>query len=242
MVKVLHADGNSGRVMIYNNDAEPETYETPTGPQLGDLHFHSDLSYLGNTQLIDSTITHPERKRDSDTSKWGDTHYKVRRGSQTYTLGPNPLGAVRPFVGFYNGSQLMSGTIIHQVGQSVRAVSLYITASEIGLFENWLTFDNTLGSVQRRYKVFVFETLFSSEGATSIQVEPNAFEAGFGKLSTTYRYLRRDDSNPDFYVTDRRTADVSGGGLKAVMPDGTVAYEAGYSGSFDGLPAIGVKV
>jgi len=36
MPRTLHADGTTGKVYIYNNDADPSTYETPTGPQLGD--------------------------------------------------------------------------------------------------------------------------------------------------------------------------------------------------------------
>jgi len=242
MAKTLYADGNSGRVMIYNNADDPSVYANPTETQLGDLHFHSDLSYLGGTQTIDTTITHPQRTRSSDTNKWGNTNYKVRRGTATYTLASNSFGAIRPFVGIYNGAQMLSGTIIQTAGQSVRAVSLYINASEIGLFEQWLTFDDTLGSAERRYKVFVFETLFTPDSNTSIYADPNSFEAGFGKLSTDYRYLRREDNFPDFYLTARRTADVSGGGLKVVMPDGTTTYDSGYSGSFNGFSSVGVKI
>ena len=69
MARTLHADGKTGKVYIYNNAADPAVYETPTGTQLGDLHFHSDLSYLGNAQVIDVTLTHPERTRSSSTSK-----------------------------------------------------------------------------------------------------------------------------------------------------------------------------
>jgi len=243
MARTLHADGTTGKVYIYKGEAEPAAYANPTSTQLGDLHFHSDLSYLGNTQVLEATITHPERVRSSSSSKWGGTTYRAQQGTQTHVLGPNSLGVLRPAVAFYAGAQMPAGTVVHKLGQSVRAVSMMITPTQIRLFENWLTFDDSLPAVSRSYRIFLFQTLFAGSGNTSIHIAPGAFTAGFGKLSTAYRYLRRADSAPDAFVTSGRTADVQGGGIKVVLPDGTLPLQsATYTGSFAGSPGQGVRI
>jgi len=243
MSRTLHADGTTGKVFIYKGDADPASFASPTPAQLGDLHFHSDLSYLGNTQVLEATITHPERVRSSSSSKWGGTTYRTSQGTQSFVLGTNTLGTIRPAVAFYGSAQMPAGTVVHKVGQSVRAVSLIVAASQIRLFENWLTFDDTLPAVSRTYRIFVFQTLFAGSGTTSIAIAPGAFTAGFGKLSTSYRYLRRTDTAPDAFVTAARTADVQGGGIKVVLPDGTSPVQSDtYTGSFTGTPGTGVRI
>ena len=97
-------------------------------------------------------------------------------------------------------------------------------------------------AITRRYRVFLFETLFAPSGNESIRIEPNVFRAGFGKLSTAYRYLR-ESAAPDVFVTAGKTADVQSGGLKVVLPDGTVALQsATYTGSFAGSSGRGVRI
>jgi hypothetical protein len=243
MSRTLHVNGTSGKAYIYKGEAAPATYASPTPAQLGDLHFHSDLSYLGNTQFLEATITHPERVRSSSSSKWGGTTYRTRQGSQSYVLGTNTLGIIRPAVAFYGDAQMPAGTVVHKVGQSVRAVSIVVTANQIQLFENWLTFDDSLPAVARTYRIYLFQTLFAGAGITSILIAPGEFSAGFGKLSTSYRYLRRANDAPDLFVTAGRTADVQGGGLKVVLPDGSVPLQsATYTGSFTGTPGTGVQI
>ena len=245
MARTLHADGTTGKVLIYKGNAAPATYETPTGPQLGDLHFHSDLSYLGNAQVIEVTLTHPERTRSSSTSKGlfgSTTWYNPRQGTQSYDLATHSFGRVVPFIPFYGSSQMPSGTVVQQAGESARAVSIFVTNTKIYAFENWVTFDDTLPGITRTYRVFLFETLFAPSGNESIRIEPSLFRAGFGKLSTAYRYLR-ESPTPDLFVTAGKTADVRGGGLKVVLPDGTLALQsATYTGSFVGSSGRGVRI
>jgi len=243
MVRTLHADGSNGKVYIYKGDADPAIYATPLPAQLGNLHFHSDLSYLGNTQVLEATVTHPERVRSSSSSKWSGTTYRTRQGTQSFVLGTNTLGTIRPAVAFFGDAQMPAGTVVHKVGQSVRAVSLIVTADEIKIFENWLTFDDTLPTVSQTYRIFLFQTLFNASGNTSIAISPGTFTAGFGKLSTSYRYLRRADISPDAFVTSAPTADVQGGGIKVVLPDGTIpSQSATYTGTFTGTPGTGVRI
>jgi hypothetical protein len=245
MARTLHADGTTGKVYIYKGDAAPSTYETPTGPQLGELHFHSDLSYLGNAQVIDVTLTHPERTRSSSTSKGlfgSTTYYNPRQGTENYTLASHGFGRVVPFVSFYGSAQLPAGTVVQQAGESARAVSIFVTSTAVQLFENWVTFDDTLPAISRNYRVFMFETLFSGAGNESIRIEPTLFRAGFGKLDTAYRYVRESGA-PDFYVTAAKTADVQGGGLRVVLPNGVTQINTStYTGSFAGSPGRGVQI
>ena len=245
MARTLYANGQTGKVYIYNNTADPATYESPKAAQLGDLHFHSDLSYLGNARVVDVTITHPQRTRSSSTSKrlFGSiTHYNPRQGTETYRLATHSFGAVVPFVAFYGSAQLPAGTVVQQIGESARAVSVCVTASQVRLFENWVTFDDTLAAVSRRYRVFLFQTLFKAAGNESICIEPTVFRAGFGKLNTAYRYFR-ESASPDFYVTAAKTADVQGGGLRAVLPNGVTQISAStYTGSFAGSRGRGVEI
>jgi hypothetical protein len=151
-------------------------------------------------------------------------------------------GRVGPFIPVYGESQMPSGTVVQQAGESARAVSIYLTNTAIRAFENWVTFDDTLPAISRRYRVFLFETLFAPSGNESIRIEPNVFQAGFGKLSTAYRYVRESPS-PDVFVTAGKTADVQSGGLKVVLPDGSVALQSStYTGSFAGSAGRGVRI
>lgn len=242
MTRTLHADGTAGHVYIYNNDSNPSVYENPTYAQLPDLHFHSDLSYLGNSQILEVTINHSQRNPSYTDNKWFTSHYNPIQGTTDYLLGTHSFGTIPAAVGFYETAQMPAGFSVQKVGQSVRAVSLYVTSTQVRLFENYVTFDDVLGAVSRTYKVYLFQNLFSPSGNVAISITPTLFNAGFNKLSTDYRYVRKS-STPDLYVTNNKTADVSNGGLKIVLPDGTTAFKSNnYNGSFSGSTSVGVSI
>jgi len=242
MTRTLHADGTAGHVYIYNNGSAPSVYQTPTYAQLADLHFHSSLSYLGNSQILEVTINHPQRNPSYTYVKWGGSHYNPIQGTSDYVIGSHSFGTVPAAVGFYQGAQMPAGFSVQKVGQSVRAVSLYITSTQVRLFENFVTFDNVLGAVSRTYKVYLFQNLFSSSGNVAISISPTSFNAGFGRLSTNYRYVRKS-STPDLYVTNNKTADVSNGGLKIVLADGTTSFVSNnYNGNFSGSTGTGITI
>jgi len=242
MTKTLYADGSSGRVFIYNNASPPSEYDSVSGAKLSDLHFHSDLSYIGSTEIVQASINHPQRTRDSESSKFGSDTYKPRTGTSDYRLGPNNLNATSLFVVVYNGYQAPSGTRIQQRGESIRLVSVYLTSSEVRLHETWSTFDNTLYATTQTYTVYIIRKLFNKSGTAAIQVNPSGFTAGYGKLDTAYKYIRRSDASPTFYVSPYKTADVRGGGYKVVTADGSSYQSNTYTGSFSGASSTGVKV
>jgi hypothetical protein len=244
MAKRLFARGSDGKVAIFKG-TDPAPFNSPLS-NLADLYFHSDLGYLGNGLLVTGTISHGERTRSSSTSKGlfgSSTHYNPRNGTADYLLATHDYAAGAPFVAFVGDAQMPSGTAVQKVGESVRAVSVYVTSTQIRVFENWATFDNTLGAVNRTYSVILFDRLTTATDTTSILIEPNRFRAGFGKLDTDFLYLRKQDTNPDFYVTAGKTADVNSGRLKVVLPDGSIPInDSGYGGGFTGSTGTGVDL
>lgn len=247
MTRTLYANGKTGQVFIYAGMQDPQTFDRPRGETYNAIHFHSDLSYLGSSQVVEATITHPKRQKGEQTDDkfFGlletDPYSVPLQGTHEYILGKHSAGVDAPFVSIYNGAQIPAGSIIQKVEESVRAVSLFLTGGEVRVFENWATFEHSLPAVTRTYKVYLFETLFKPSGRTSIRMLPDRFTAGFGKLDTNYRYIRETDT-PDLYLSVGRSADVDGGGWKTSSPDGASVTTASYSGGFVGAPGRGVKV
>jgi hypothetical protein len=244
MSKQLYARGSDGKVAIFKAD-NFDSFDNPIN-NLEDVYFHSDLGYLGNGLLVTGSISHPQRTRSSSTNKGlfgSSTYYNPLNGTSDYLLTTHNYTANAPFVAFVGDAQMPSGTAVQKVGESIRAVSLYITSTQIRIFENWATFDDTLPAVNKTYSVILFDRLTSATDDTSILIEPNSFEAGFGKLSTDFLYLRKQNTNPDFYVTADKTADVNSGRLKVVLPDGSIPInDSGYSGGFSGTVGTGVDL
>lgn len=243
MAKTLHVNGSSGRAYIYNGTAAASSYDqTPTASQLGDLYFHSDLSYLKNTLTISGSVSHPIRTRSTNTDKKGTT-YNVIQGSQSYTLGTHTMGTGTPMIAVIGDYQMPAGHFIQKVNESVRTVSLWITATTVVVHEKYVTFDDTLPAISQSYTAYLFDILSTGSGSTSISISPTSFEAGFGKLDTDNVYVRRQSTSPNLYLTHDRTADVEGGDVKIVLPDGTTAYTgSNYTGSFTGTGGEGVDI
>jgi len=245
MAKTLHADGaNGGHAYIFEGSAsEIGDYENPTAADIGNLYFHSNLSYLAESQILEATITHPQRTQNSSSSKWSGTNYTVTNGSQEFSIGSHTKGLDVPAIGFLNGNQMSAGHVIQNSAGSLRSVSLFITSNEVRVFEEFVTFQYTLPAIDVTYKVLLFDYLSSGSGNIAINMNPTSFSAGFGKLNTDYKYTRRQNTNPDFYLSKDKTADVANGGLKLVPPNGISIYESSnYNGSFTGSTGTGVDI
>jgi len=245
MAKTLHADGNSGgHTYIFNGTAsEVSSYSTPTATDIGKLYFHSNLSYLAESQVIETTVAHPQRTHNSSSSKWSSTTYTVTNGNAEHLVGSHTKGVAVPAIAFLNGSQMSSGHTVQNVSGSLRSVSLFVTSTEVKVYEEFVTFQSTLPAISVTYKVFLFDYLSSASGNVALSMTPTSFSAGFGKLSTSYKYTRRQSTSPDFYLSKDKTADVANGGLKLVPPDGTTTYESSnYNGSFSGSTGTGVDI
>ena len=247
MTRTFYANGKTGQVFIYAGTHNPQVFDYPRGDTYNDIHFHSDLAYLGSSQVVEATITHPRRQKGEQTDDkfFGlletDPYSVPLQGTQEYILGPHSAGADAPFVPIYNGAQIPAGSVVQTVEESVRAVSVFLTGGDVRVFENWATFEHSLPAVTRTYKVYLFETLFTPSGTTSVRMLPGRFTAGFGKLDTNYRYIRESDS-PDLYLAIGKSADVEGGGWKTSSPDGSTITTGSYTGRFPGVVGRGVKV
>jgi len=245
MAKTLHGDGsNGGHVYVYNGNAtEVANYQTPTRADLGNLYFHSDLSYLicQASNVITTSVTFPQRDYNSSSSKWGGTSYTVANFHDDYTVATHNLGNI-PAIVVMDGAGLTSGRPIQTEGYSTRAISAFITNNEVKIHEESITFQDTLPAITKTFIVYLLEYKTSGSGTIAISATPNNFKAGFGKLDSDNRYIRRD-SSPDFYLTNQRTADVSNGAIRVCSPDGSIVYTAGgYNGSFTGTTGTGVSV
>lgn len=228
------------------------SYATDYGPfydpvdNLTDLYFHSDLGYFGNSAVLTGTATHAARARSSSTSKGlfgSSTYYNPVQGSQDYAIATHSFGTANvPFICKIGDIQAPAGTLIQTSGQSIRAVFPYITSTHVRVKEQYVTFDDSLAQHSQSYTFYLFSELNTASGSTSISVGPSSFSAGFGKLDTTYQYIKSTATNPDFYLAVGATADVSGGGLKVVAPDGTATTDGQYNGSFTGTSGRGVKI
>jgi len=243
MVKTLHVNGTTGRAFIYEGSGDPADYDQiPTAAQLSELYFHSDLSYLKNTLVIEGEVNHPERTSSANVSKKG-TSYNVIQGSSTYVLGSHALGSSVPMIASVGGVQLPAGHFVQKVAESIRTACLYLTPTQVIVHEEYVTFNDTLPAISKTYTAYLFELLSLPSGSTSIAISPTSFEAGFGKLDTDNVYVRRQSTTPDLYLTKDKTADVEGGGVKIVLPDGTVAYTGStYTGLFTGTSGEGVDI
>lgn len=246
MSKTLYVNGISGKSYIYEGSVDPSTFENPSAGQIGSLYFHSDLSYLGTTTVLTGTITFPERIPNTtytSGSKGGTGWYTYNTtyGEASYAFGSNPFGAIKPFIGIIDNVQIAGGRIIQSANYSNRGCSIYLTNSEVRIFENFSTYVYTLPSISVSFTVYIFDTFFSGLGSTAISIQPTSFKAGFGKLDSNYRYIKKNTTSPNIYLTSYRTGDVAGGGIKITSPNGTVAFtDASYTGSFQ--PSIGTGV
>lgn len=223
-------------------------YDKFTNPvaNLGDIYFHSDLGYIGNSTVITANAAHPVRTRSTSTSKrlFGtDTWNNPVTGEQDYAIGTHSFGTANvPFICKIGNNQAPAGTVIQQVGQSVRVVFPYITSTHVRVKEQFITFNDSLPAYNQSYKFYLFNTLFTASGSTSISASGSNFTAGFGKLNSSFRYHRKTSSSPDFFVTAGATADVNTGAIKIVMPDGTTTTDTAYAGSFTGTTSTGIKI
>jgi len=247
MAKTLHADGNNGgHVYIYNGNAsEVDDYETPSRPDLSNLYFHSDLNYLACplASVYEVSQSLPQITYNSNTSKFGNTTYTIKNVHNDYTLVTHNLGYTPIILPTMDGYELPAGVPIQTAGVSTRGVSVYADSTSIYLHTEAVTLSQSLPAVTKTFKIYILNHISSASGNIAISATPTTFTAGFGKLSSSNKYLRRDNTTPDFYVTKEKTADVSGGGLKIVAPNGVSVYESSsYTGSYSGTTGTGVSV
>jgi len=230
---VIIYEGNETQIAQFANvgdDADLSAAGALTAiEKLGYLYFHSAYSYLGNATKVTTTVNHPARTASSAASggKHSGVTYSLLQGTSTYNLMAHTSGADAPNIVKLDDAQLLNGVPIQSNGASYRAVSTYNTGTQIVLYETYMTHSQSLPAISKTYTSYVFEFLSvaTGSGATnSLEITGTSLKAGKDKLDTAYNYIRREATNPDFYLIKDKTADVYRGKLKAIAPSGKVTY------------------
>lgn len=238
MPKYLEYAASTGHVIISN--VEPSSI-SDIYASLSDIYFHSALGYLQGAVVTTYTATHAFQSRNNDDDKFGGDHYSPRTGAADILLGTHNYGTAPLFIAAIGDTQVPAGTVVQQVGQSYRVVSVYVTASEVRAYEQYVTYDDSLPQVDISYKVVLFTKATVAVTTDALLISPTKVALGYGKFDTDYRYVRKS-VNSDMFITPYKGADVAGGGLKLVYPNGAVYQDSSYTGVFTGTAGTGVKV
>lgn len=238
MTKVLHAEGSTGRVAIYD-ESNPDAFTNPV-PNLDDVFFHSDLDYMGIAANIEVTVTHPARAKGAPAEAHSyatPTFYAATSDPLAHNLGYVPHGLC-----FIGNDMLPANTQIQFVGTSFRTVALELTANELRIFETCWVYNTALPAITKTYRIVLFTPKIQPSGNTMIEIKPERVIASGGKLDTNLNYIRRASQNPDFYFSKGRTADANNGSFKIVTANGSTIVRSPYAGSFTGVPGIGIEI
>lgn len=239
MAKKLFADGNDGTVAIYD-PAVPAALTDPLN-NLQSVYFHSLLDYVAVAEVFDVTVTHPQRASSGSQSPQHayltPNPVSGEVNSLSHDLGYQPHGLV-----FVGNNMLPANSQIQNVGTSFRTVAVEIDASVARIFETAWVYQHALPAMTQTYKIVLFSQPIQPVSPKSIDIHPTRFLASRGKLDTENNYLRRAASNPMFYFSKGKTADVNNGSFRIVTANGATITRSPYAGSFTGAPGIGVEV
>lgn len=236
MAKKLYSDGNTGKVAIFN-PAVAAAFDNPRG-NLGAVYFHSDLDYVSVAAVLDVNVTHTAR----NVGGTGSHGYATPQFSAGATGFNHNLGYVPFALIFVGGALLPANTQIQLVGQSFRTSGAYVTSSQVVIQDFAWVYGSNLPSMVKNYKIVLLTTPIAPSGTTTLSITPGRFIASRGKLDSIRNYLRRAPTNPMFWFSKGKTADVANGSFRVVTADGTFITRAGYNGTFQGVPGIGVEI
>lgn len=241
MSKKLVADGATGAVAIYEGGFDA-AFTNPLA-NLNRVYFHSALDYVGVTLIHSGTIAHPARTASGTNDKYIGSNRHPVNGTQEWTMVNHNLGYV-PHGILVVGNDMMPGLApVQQAGSaSARYVALRLTTTQAILREHWYTFNDNLPAANITYKIYLFTPPILPSGNKTLHITATTMQASRGKLNTDLRYVRTKATSPAFHLISGATADVAAGGLRMVMPSGTVINDGVYSGSFAGGGSRGCEI
>jgi hypothetical protein len=147
MSKKLHANGVTGAVSISEGSADL----TSPLDNLGNIYFHSSLSYLSVSSTITGVLSLPSRTaNNSDASS--------AYGSAVYNLGAHGLTSTPMLCGYLSaGTQPILGDVLVQAGgsASLRSVTLGADGTYIYAREIYLNKDVSFASLSLDYKIII---------------------------------------------------------------------------------------
>lgn len=231
MAKKIHY--KTGKLAVYDDDT-PAAFTNPEA-NLSAIYFHSDLDYFFIAYDQTRTLT---------LSATGVTEGTTdeSRIFPAHNLGYIPYGFL-----IINGTQYPTGFPLQVTGNegTARYIMLSMDSSDVWITtRHHATTGHGNSGISRSCRVILLGQATKTDVGYAARFRPSSgrLTLGEGKFDTNRDYLRRDDTNPDFYVSSGRTIDgQSGGGIRFVLPDGTVTSQQGYSGSFTGTQFFGLK-
>lgn len=243
MSRRLMADGKTGKVAIMRQGSR-DAFENPKD-NLGKIHFHSDLDYMGIVQqMFIANVAFPARQGSIEevksTSKGGGffggkhshttTYYypRAQSGIAYYYLGDIVGDIDGPMLGFRDGNMPLTSIPIYQNTynwkgsnyQAWRSVSIGLDGSKIMMKETWYSMgaDLPAQSVNDiRIVKFNMMTGANLPDNRTLYITPNVFIASKGKLDSRNRYVKRSDNGP-YWVYYGRTMNTDNGGGRWVYP------------------------
>lgn len=241
MSRRLMADGVTGKVAIMREGSR-DAFENPKD-NLGKIHFHSDLDYMGIVQqLFIANVAFPARQGSIEKVEssekgggfFGKSHTKTfyypraQSGIVYYYLGDIVGDIDGPMLGFRDGNTPLTAIPIYQNTynskgsnyQAWRSVSIGLDGSKIMMKETWYSMgaDLPAQSVNDiRIVKFNMMTGANLPDNRTLYITPNLFIASKGKLDSRNRYVKRSDAGP-YWVYYGRTMNTDNGGGRWVYP------------------------
>lgn len=242
MSKKLFANGVNGNVAIYEGGYEA-AFTNPLA-NLDRVYFHSTLDYVGVNHIYTGVISHPLRNPSGNNDKYLSNNRQPLTGVQEWTLLNFPNAGYIPHgILVVNGEQLPGAAPVQRNGAaSARYVILRMTNTSAILHERWHTFNDNIPATNISYTLYVFTGPIGPSGNKTLYITPDQMIASRGKLNTDLRYIRSTAASPAFRLIRGATADVSGGGLRMVTPNGQVLDDGVYNGSFGGTASKGCSI
>lgn len=242
MSRRLMADGVTGKVAIMRQGSR-DAFENPKD-NLGKIHFHSDLDYLGIVQqIIIDSVAFPARKGLIETvevsskgggflgkgSKTKRYYYPmVSSGINYYYVGDVVGDLDGPMIGFRDGVMPMTMTPTFQTtffkdGNAYfgwRNVTLGLDGSRIVVKETWysLGVDIPAQSINN-IKIVKFNMMVGANlpASQTLLISPTKFIASKGKLNSSNRYVQRSINGP-YWLYPGKTMNSENGGGRWVYP------------------------
>lgn len=240
---------SNDKAAIYTKPASGPVLGPFTNPEdhLELVKFHSDFDYYevfsGPTNV---NINHAQvNGRSQSTTYPGD--FTVTKNGRTvivtHDLVTHGLGYVPDFIVIHNDVILAPSTLIQiQSNGAGRFVTPFATTTKIRLFDFGVgsASGENLSATTLTYTVVVFKApAVTSDDVFSWDNATGKLTLGKGKFKNDVKMLRSAAVGDSPYDLSLGPAhDIKNGRTRFVAPDGTVATEPGYDGTFTGPSTI----
>lgn len=261
------------------NDVQNAPLKNPE-LHLDKVHFHSEMNYLEVIFEASKTIAHgviavanPPTSSNSGSGSGSGSSAGLDGSSSTVIdwrttvvdslLFTHNLGYEPDVLVVLDGDVVSAGMPIQTSNGSYvasRHVAVYVTPTQIRLYETKVAGSSTLAGISKTYDILVFKNQHTPSSALS-EYDPvtEITTMGYGKFRSDKKYLQKAVGGSPFNFSVGRDIDAKNGALRYIKPDGSVydpipsgtkhymwgktvgASDMAYNGNFSGEPAIQVQ-